>query len=114
GYLAQQFCHFIIHRGNAFFNIYYKYDNIGFIYCKFYLAAYLGFKNIIRAFYVATGINNRKFFSVPFALSVISVARNAAYRVYDSFPALYKSVKKGGFTHVWPSYNSYDIIHPFV
>lgn len=63
------------------------------------------------AFNVATGVYNRKFLSVPFAFSVVPVARNAAHRVYNSFPALYQSVKKSRLAYIGAPYYGYYIVH---
>src|SRR5690606_8337576 len=101
----------IIQIGDSGGHIHHKQDNRSFFNGNQHLFTDGGFKSVLRAVHVSTGVDHRKLLPYPFSLSVMPVARYSTI-VIDNRPAAFcQAIIQSGFPDVWPSYNCDDICH---
>ena len=108
---AQDSGHFVIQVRHAIHHVYDKQDNIGFFKGDFHLLVYLFFKNIIRINHPSAGVNQRKFFTCPLYLAVLTVAGSSCFFVDDRLARLCQTVEEGGLSYVGSTNYCNNISH---
>src|SRR5690606_30391391 len=91
--------------------IYHKKDNRGFLNGDHHLFADGRLKDVVRAMYIATGIDDSKGVARPLTLAVMPIACHSTEIVDNRPPAFCQSVIQRRFTDVWPSYYCDDVCH---
>ena len=85
-----------------------KNDNICGIYGYLSLLPHLGKNYIFTLRFNTAGIYHGKYASVPVHLCVNTIPGDSGGILYDRYPLSRKAVKKCGFAHIRPAYNSYN------
>ena len=108
---TQDSCDFVIQVCHTIHHINDKQDHICFFKRDFHLLVYLFFKNIFRINHPSTGVDQRKFFTCPLYLAVLTITGSPSFLVDNRLARLCQTVEEGGLSYVGPTNYCNNISH---
>ena len=108
---TQDSSYFVIQIRNSIQDINDKQDHVCLFKSDFHLLVYLFFKNIIRINHPSAGVNQRKFFTRPLCLAILTVAGSTCFLVDNRLARLCQTVEEGGLSYVGSTNYCNNISH---